>query len=171
MERDGIVEAPKARKAPERGLTAEGGCVCGQVRFRIDVPAVWAWHDHSAASRRAQGCAYATYVGSWRSRFKLLQGDEWITRFEEPETGAVRSFCTACGTPLFYERKRAPKMINIPRALFERRTGREPRYHLALEQMVDWIYQGEALAPLKGYPGVMWQRPRRRAKGELDGLL
>ncbi len=152
-------------KAPaERGLTAEGGCACGKVRLQIDVPAVWAWHDHSEASRRAQGCAYVTYVGSWKSRFRVLRGDDWIARFEEPETGAVRSFCSACGTPVFYERKRAPRMVNIPRALFETRTGREPRYHLALEQMVDWIYQGEPLAPLKGYPGVMWQRPKRKPK-------
>ena len=91
----------------------------------------------------------------------MLEGGDRITRFEEPGTGAVRSFCAACGTPLFYERKRAPRMVNIPRALFETRTGREPRYHLAIEQKADWIYQGEALAPLKGYPGVMWQRPRR----------
>ena len=50
-----IGEAPKARKTPprERGLTAQGRCVCGEVRLEIDVPAVWAWHDHSAASRRA----------------------------------------------------------------------------------------------------------------------
>ena len=150
----------------ERGLTAEGQCACGKVRLQIDVPAVWAWHDHSQASRLAQGCAYATYVGSWKSRFRVLRGEGRIARFEEPQTGAMRSFCATCGTPLFYERKRAPKMVNIPRALFETRTGREPRYHLALEQMVDWIYQGEPLAPLKGYPGVMWQRPRRKPKTE-----
>src|SRR5213595_2112757 len=110
---------PKLGKAPT--TQAPGQCVCGAVRLEIDVPAVWAWHDHSAASRRAQGCAYATYVGSWKSRFRVLQGAERIARFDEPDTGAVRSFCSACGTPLFYERKRAPKMINIPRALFETR--------------------------------------------------
>jgi len=172
MEQDGIVETPKARKSPpDRGLTAEGRCACGQVRLQIDVPAFWAWHDHSAASRRAQGCAYATYVGCWKSRCRVLEGSERITRFKEPGTGAARSFCAACGTPLFYERGRAPRMVNIPRALFETRTGREPRYHLAAEQMVDWIYQGEPLAPLKGYPGVMWRRPGRKPKRDLDGLF
>jgi len=162
--------AREAAPPPERGLTAQARCACGQVRLEIDVPAVWAWHDHSAASRRAQGCAYATYVGSWKSRFRVLQGDALIARFEEPGTRAVRSFCSACGTPLLYERRRAPKMVNIPRALFESRTGREPRYHLALEQQADWAYQGEPLAPLKGFPGVMWQRPRRRPKRDPGGM-
>jgi hypothetical protein len=96
------------------------------VKFEIDYPAFWAWHDHSDASRRAQGCAYATYVGTWRSRFRVLQGTERITRFDEPATRAKRSFCARCGTPLFYERASAPKWVNIPRALFSGRTGREP---------------------------------------------
>ena len=139
-----------------------GACACGDVRFEIDVPARWAWHDHSRASRHAHGCAYVTYVGSWRSRFRVLDGDANIARFEYPEAGTMRSFCARGGTPLFYERARSPQMVNIPRALFTSRTGREARYHVALEEAPDWAYRGDALAPLKGYPGVMWQRPRQK---------
>ena len=144
------------------GLTAEGSCLCGAVRFEIDVPACWAWHDHSSASRRVHGAAYATYVGAWKSRFRMIAGDEAVCRFDEPETGATRSFCNRCGTPLFYERPRAPKMVNIPRALFETRVGREPRYHIAIDQLRDWAYAGEKLGPLKGFPGVVWDRSRRK---------
>jgi hypothetical protein len=156
--------APKTGKASAIQATAQ--CVCGAVRLEIDVPAVWAWHDHSAASRQAHGCAYVTYVGTWRSRFRLLQGAECIGRFEDAEAGTTRSFCTRCGTPLLYERRHSPKMLNIPRALFAGRTGREPRYHLAIGQTPDWAYWGEPLAPLKGYPGVMWERPRRKKRRE-----
>ena len=149
-------------------VQASGACVCGAVRLEIDVPAVWAWHDHSKASRHAQGCAYATYVGSWKSRFRLLAGEDHLTRFEDPAGGGARSFCKLCGTPMLYERTRAPKMINIPRSVFETRTGREPRYHLGLSEAADWTYRGETLAPLKGYPGVMWTRPKRKARTVLE---
>ena len=127
---------PEETRKPERA-TAAGACVCGAVRFEIDVPAIWAWHDHSAASRRAQGCAYATYVGCWKSRFRWLAGEELVTRFQDPETGAVRGFCARCGAPLTYERPRAPKIVNVPRALFSGRTGREPRYHMFLGEAAD----------------------------------
>ena len=53
-------------------------------------------------------------------------------------------------------------MINIPRALFAGRTGREPRYHVGIDAVPDWAYDGGKLVPLKGYPGVVWQRPTRR---------
>lgn len=153
---------PKSTKAA--AVQAEGQCVCGAVHIEIDVPAVWAWHDHSPASRHAQGCAYATYVGSWKSRFRILQGDESLTRFEDADAGSARSFCARCGTPVFYERERSPRYVNIPRALFATRTGREPRYHVHLEEQAEWIYLGEPLSPLKGFPGVMRVRPRRKLR-------
>ena len=34
-----------------------------------------------------------------------------------------KRFCKRFCTPLFYERARSPHMVNIPRALFARRTG------------------------------------------------
>jgi hypothetical protein len=86
--------------APKKLLTAAGQCLRGRVRLEIDVPARWAWHDHSAASRLAHGAAYATYVGSWRSRFRIVEGKDGIRRFKDMATGATRSFCTCCGSPL-----------------------------------------------------------------------
>lgn len=154
-----------------RGQVALGRCACGAVEVEIGVPARWAWHDHSAASRLAQGAAYATYVGSWRSRFRFTEGEEHVTRYEDEAAGTVRSFCARCGTPLAYERARSPQMVNVPRALFTTRTGREPRYHMNLDQQADWTYLGEPLGPLKGYPGVMWERPRKKKRPPHDPMF
>src|SRR5215831_7315684 len=137
-------------------------CLCGAIELEIDFPAFWAWHDHSAASRRAHGAAYATYVGCWRKRARVTKGQRSIARFEDATTESTRSFCSRCGTPLLYERKRAPHMVNIPRALFIGRTGREPRYHAAIEELQDWAYTGARLVPVKGYPGTVWERPKSR---------
>ncbi|BCW90278.1 hypothetical protein sos41_34460 [Alphaproteobacteria bacterium SO-S41] len=158
-------------KTARKPTTAEGACVCGAVRFEIDVPAVWAWHDHGATTRHAHGAAYATYVGTWRSRLRVTEGEDNLSRYENAETRTARSFCTTCGTPVFYERPRAPKMVNIPRALFASRTGREPRYHLNLTESADWEYRGEPLGPLKGFPGVQWERPKRKKPREPGGML
>jgi len=48
---------------------------------------------------------------------------------------STRSFCSRCGTPLLYERKRSPHMLQ------------------------DWAYTGNRLVPLKGYPGIVWEPP------------
>jgi hypothetical protein len=143
---------------------ARGQCLCGNVELEIGVPARWAWHDHSAASRRAHGAAYATYVGSWKSRFRITKGEDSITRYEDKKAGRARSFCTRCGTPLMYERSHSPTMVNVPRSLFAGRTGREPRYHIAIQELQDWTYLGERLVPLKGFPGVVWTGGGKRKK-------
>lgn len=148
-----------------------GECLCGRVRIEIDFPARWAWHDHSPASRHAHGAAYATYVGSWRSRFRVTQGLEDIARYEDATAGSTRSFCARCGTPLYYERTRSPQMVNVPRALFKLRTGREPRYHIGIEQTPEWAYLGEPLVPLKGFPGVVWDRARKKKTPQFGGLI
>lgn len=152
----------KLRKAP--AVTVSGQCVCGRVRLEIDYPAFWAWHDHSRSAQHAHGAAYATYVGVWRSRFRVVLGSNRIVRFEDKARRIARSFCATCGTPLLFERPHASRMVNIPRALFETRTGREPRYHIALAESPDWAWRDEPLGPLQGFPGVVWARPRRKKR-------
>ncbi len=161
-----VKSTPRARKASLPQVTAH--CLCGAVEMEIAFPAFWAWHDHSAASRRAHGAAYATYVGVWKSRFRIKKGETLVTRYEDKAAGRVRYFCSRCGSPLSYERAHSPKMINIPRALFDGRTGREPLYHIAIEELQEWTYTGEKLGPLKGYPGVVWARRKGRKKVELE---
>jgi hypothetical protein len=161
----------KMAKAASAAGVASGQCLCGNVRLEIDVPARWAWHDHSAASRRAHGAAYATYVGSWRKRFRITRGDQEVARYEDKATNTVRSFCAHCGTPLIYERARSPHMVNIPRALFSGRTGRQPLYHVAIEELQEWAYIGEPLVPLKGFPGVVWHRSKKKKRDTREGMF
>ena len=163
--------ATRASRKSAKPSQVTGRCVCGDVLIALDFPAFWAWHDHSSATRHAHGAAYATYVGAWKSRVHVLEGGARLASFKNLETGTSRSFCRRCGTPIFYERQHAPRWINIPRALFPGRTGREPRYHLGLAEAVEWEYRGEPLAPLKGFPGVMRTRTPRKALSQLSGVL
>jgi hypothetical protein len=154
----------------ERGFSnpasVTGQCLCGAVRFEIDYPAFWSWHDHSRASRVAHGAAYATYVGVWRKRFRVTAGEDDIARYDDKESRATRSFCRRCGTPLIYERARSRHMINIPRALFANRTGRQPLYHIGIEERSEWAYAQEPLVPLKGCPGVVWERSKKKRRSD-----
>jgi hypothetical protein len=162
---ESLFEADEAAggKAKSRAKTATAKCLCGAVEIEMTLDPVWAWHDHSPASRVAHGAACATYVGSWKSKLKVTKGEDAISTFTE-KGGNTRSFCSACGTPVMHVRKRSPKMVNVPRALFSGRVGREPRYHVAIDELRDWAYLGAKLGPLKGYPGVVWERPRAKPK-------
>lgn len=152
----------QTNRAHRFGRAVTGRCLCGAVRFEISFPAFWAWHDHGRASRLAHGAAYATYVGCWRKNWRITRGLRHVVRYHDAGMAATRSFCGRCGTPLLYERGRAPHMVNVPRSLLEGRSGREARYHVNIAELQDWTWTGQKLVPLKGYPGVFWVRPRSR---------
>jgi hypothetical protein len=160
-----------ASKSRTGAASIRGSCLCGAVEIETGVPVFWAWHDHTVASRKAHGAVYATYVGTYRSKVRVMKGEELVARFEEPTTGNVRSFCSRCGSPVSYERKRSPKWVNLPRALFAGRTGRETKYHIGYEQMQDWVYLGAPVGPLKGYPGVRVERTRKKKRTTADDSL
>src|SRR5436305_1402644 len=80
------------RREFSNSASVAGQCLCGAVKFEIHYPAFWAWHDHTAATRRAHGAAYATYIGTWRKRFRITAGEDAIARYEDPQTDAARSF-------------------------------------------------------------------------------
>jgi hypothetical protein len=74
-----------------------------------------------------------------------------------------------CSTPQrSVERARSPHMVNIPRALFARRTGRQPLHHIGIQELQEWTYTSEPLVPLKGLPGVVWERSKKKKK-RVDG--
>ena len=141
-----------------------GHCLCGAVEIEIHFPAWWAWHDHGKPSRLAHGAAYATYIGCWRRHVRISKGTKKVTRFDDKVSQTSRSFCARCGSPILYEKNHSPHMVNIPRALFDGRTGREPRYHLNFAERQDWEWAGEKLVPLKGFPGVVWERPKTKKR-------
>ena len=159
-------DRPEKAKTPKMRAPAaiSGKCLCGAVEIETDVPVFWGWHDHSGASRRAHGAAYATYVGCWKSKVRVRKGEAEVGRFADTERKQVRHFCSRCGSPLMFERGHSPKMVNIPRALFAGRTGRETKYHVAIDQLQDWAYLGAPVDPLKGYPRVTVEKARKKTK-------
>jgi hypothetical protein len=130
--------SPKPTKRRARAaVTISGACLRGTVAIEADAPVFWAWHDHSEASRRADGAASATYIGCCKSRVRVAGGEDVLARLDDLKRRQVRSFCSPCGTPMMFTRGGSPKRVNIPRALFGARTGREAKHHVAIEQFRD----------------------------------
>ncbi len=157
----------KVRKAPAE--VAEGRCLCGRVRIEIGVPARWAWHDHSKDSRLAPLAPPTPPMSALLAQpGPHRQGRDRPHPLHRGGHRADPQLLPPCGTPVLYERPHAAQMVNIPRALFETRTGREPLYHIAIEQAREWTWRGEKLRPLKGFPGVVWTGPKKKRRPLMD---
>ena len=119
------LESLNKRAAPNlSGRQVSGRCLCGAVKLEIDFPAFWAWHDHSTASRRAHGAAYATYIGCWRSTPAWRRADEAslasrMRRRSRPEAsapGAARRCSTSASARRTWSISRGHSSPAVPAA-------------------------------------------------------
>ena len=74
-----------------------GSCLCGAVRWRIDGPFTGMTHCHCSMCRKAHGAPFATYAAVDPESVTFLAGSDQTGVFES-SPGAVRSFCSRCGS-------------------------------------------------------------------------
>ena len=72
----------------------QGGCLCGEVRWRVEPPFTLASHCHCSRCRKAHGSAFASYAAAPSGSFSRSGP---IARFES-SPGFFRCFCPRCGS-------------------------------------------------------------------------
>jgi hypothetical protein len=133
--------------------TAEGSCLCGSVRFEIDLPSRVCAHCHCSLCRRAHGAGYVTWVILAKAQFRLRSGGDRLVRFRSSDHG-TRSFCGRCGSTLLFETSREPERIDVVLANVEGAIDREPQLHAHFDDRVEWIRVEDELPRLGGETGL-----------------
>ena len=89
--------------------TYEGGCHCGQVRFRVegDLDTV-SWCNCSICTKKG-----IVHLVVTRERFHLLRGEDAISTYTFGTGVAKHTFCRHCGIHSFYTPRSAPNGISV----------------------------------------------------------
>jgi hypothetical protein len=97
--------------------THEGGCFCGDIRYRVRGPSVWKAGCCCATCVRISGAPFMVWAGFDRSAFALLQGELVLFR-SSPHV--LRGFCGRCGTTLTYGKDAAgdPELEEAARIIY-----------------------------------------------------
>ncbi len=83
------------------GGTVRGSCLCGGVRFEVTGPFRRANYCHCSRCRKHSGAGALVQGRVPRDGFRLLSGEELIRVFRPDGGGAVKAFCSVCGSSLF----------------------------------------------------------------------
>lgn len=94
---------------------AEGGCLCGAVRYEVTGPLRPVIACHCSQCRRATG-NFMTATAAARGDIKIT-GPENLTWFVSSET-AKRGFCRHCGSNLFWDGKDLPYLCITAGSLY-----------------------------------------------------
>tara|TARA_R110000868_G_scaffold75626_3_gene218030 strand:- start:1076 stop:1471 length:396 start_codon:yes stop_codon:yes gene_type:complete len=83
----------------EKFDTHQGACHCGAVRFEIDAP-----HDVVVEDCNCSVCAKTGFLHLIvpASRFRILSGEDQLTRYTFNTGVAKHLFCKTCGVKPFY---------------------------------------------------------------------
>ncbi|MGB6489506.1 MAG: GFA family protein [Steroidobacteraceae bacterium] len=132
---------------------AEGGCLCGAIRYRVTAAPSWSTICHCRTCRKAGGAPSVGWLTFDRGNFTLLQGVPG--RFAS-SPGVVRTFCTVCGTPLTYTNEGRPGDIDVTTMSLDDETKFPPTTEVWLSHRVSW----EILDPTRAqYPGDVSEEP------------
>lgn len=117
--------------------TVRGSCLCGGVRFEVDPPFIRANHCHCSRCRKHSGTAVCSQARVPREQFRLLAGAELIKVYGAGE-GAVKAFCTECGSSLFGGSWPAGRQVSIRLGAFDDDPGIRPQFHTFVGSRAAW---------------------------------
>jgi hypothetical protein len=99
-----------------------GGCHCGRVRFEVDAPARIEALDCNCSICRMTGFLHLIVPAS---RFRLLQGGEFLSEYAFNTGIARHRFCRVCGIKAFYVPRSNPDGIDVNVRCLDSSTVRE----------------------------------------------
>jgi hypothetical protein len=130
-----------------------GSCLCGVVRFEIELPTLICAHCHCTRCRRNHGAAYVTWFTVPKGQWRVTAGGEELRRHASSDH-AFRSFCSVCGSSLFFETDERADQVDVVLANLHGPIDREPQLHVFFDDRVDWIEVGDSLPRLGGDTGM-----------------
>jgi len=92
------VAEPTSFVAEATPLVAEGRCLCGQARYRVDGDAFGILYCHCQRCRKHTGAAYAGFLSFESGRIDWLSGKTSLGEF--PTEATRRHFCRRCGSSM-----------------------------------------------------------------------
>jgi len=119
------------------GDRVQGSCLCGGVRFEVTRPFRRANHCHCSRCRKHSGSSGLTQGRVARDGFRLLAGAELIRVFR-PDGGAVKAFCSVCGSSLFGGSWPDGDEVSIRLGSLDGDPGIRPQYHSFVDSRAPW---------------------------------
>ena len=114
----------------------EGGCLCGNSRYSIDVEGGEVGNCHCITCRRHSGAPYETYISVKADKFKWLSEPKGYIKTGD-DSG--RQFCKDCGTPLSFISGDSPDEASMTVATIDDPSGITAQYEIYTSSRMDGV--------------------------------
>ena len=133
-------------------MSIEGGCLCGEIRYRIDEPLSQAGSCHCSMCRKAHGAAYATFAGVKPGTAHWTSGTDSLAVYASSEQGR-RCFCKHCGSQLGAVENGELRWLAL--GTVDGDPGVRPEANIFVGSKAPWHEIADGLPQFEGYPPGM----------------
>ena len=128
---------------------AEGGCLCGAVRFRADGSPSYVNFCHCRMCQKASGAPMMAWATFERAKVEIIG----LPMFRRSSPDVERGFCGDCGSTLIWQRPCGPT-LDLAVATFDDPNGLAPSEHIWTESRARWLNLTDHLPryPRRGGP-------------------
>ncbi len=133
--------------------TVSGACLCGAVRFAVQMPSLFCGHCHCSMCRRNHGAAYVTWFSVTPEQLSITSGEPDLVRYRSSAEG-TRTFCGRCGSSLFFITSKDPGRLDVVLANMDGPIDIEPQAHIHYDFRCEWARVGDELPRLGGPTGL-----------------
>ena len=130
-----------------------GGCLCGAVRFEIELPTLFCAHCHCSMCRKAHGAGFVTWIGVPYERFRITAGEDALRRYDSSEHG-WRRFCGNCGSSMLCESSKHPDHLDVALGSLDGEIDRTPSLHVYVDDRAGFVSIEDGLPKLGGKTGM-----------------
>jgi hypothetical protein len=114
----------------------EGGCHCGDIRYRIDDDLIDAGYCHCDICRQTTGAPLLAWATFPFESFAYTEGAPAVYRSSD---WGQREFCPNCGTQICYHAAEDPEAIDVNIGSLDDPEQFAPEYHIYTLSQLDWL--------------------------------
>lgn len=128
----------------------KGSCLCGGVAYEIDGPIRSPRFCHCLNCRKFSGTAGAAWGVVSADDFRLIHSHSGVTKYDSG--GGLRAFCSACGSPVWYEPAGQPRFRGVPLGAMDDGEVPAPEMHVWTKSMPPWTSVADMLPRHERHP-------------------
>ena len=113
----------------------EGGCLCGALRFRVEVRPINSGYCHCSQCRLA-GSGGTPIGGIAKESFSILTGEAVLGNFDKSDDSKF-FFCSKCGSSVFTEKPSAA-LVHVRYGALLDTPSLSPQAHMYVGSKADW---------------------------------
>ena len=118
-------------------LPVEGGCRCGQVRFRVSAPPLLTMACHCTGCQRMTASAFSLSVAIPTQGFEVIAGEPVIGGLHGPD--AHHYFCPHCMSWMFTRPEGMDWFVNVRSTLVDDARWTRPFVETFTSEKLEWV--------------------------------